>query len=215
MMGVATTVPAVTVMFQHGATRVSDRVPSGSVDTAIIGGGSAGLSAALVLVRARRSVVVIDAGDPAHFAAPLPVLPRLGSTRTENCCASSSSSGAIRRSVPAVERRRDACRLARHGRGECQRRGCRVGSGDHVGGGPGWVDVIFSHPMLTAVDDLPEQLGLQRQATPYLPTPVLVATNGSGGFTSVPGVFVAGDLVDFPPSVPVAFASGTRAAGQA
>lgn len=77
------------------------------------------------------------------------------------------------------------------------------------------VDVIFSHPMLTAVDDLPEQLGLQRQATPYLPTPVLVATNGSGGFTSVPGVFVAGDLVDFPPSVPVAFASGTRAAGQA
>ncbi|MDO9355825.1 MAG: NAD(P)/FAD-dependent oxidoreductase [Solirubrobacteraceae bacterium] len=43
--------------------------PSRSVEVAIIGGGPAGLSAALVLGRARRSVLVIDAGRPGHFAA--------------------------------------------------------------------------------------------------------------------------------------------------
>ncbi len=38
-------------------------------DVAIIGGGPAGLSAALVLARARRSVVVIDAGTPRNAPA--------------------------------------------------------------------------------------------------------------------------------------------------
>ena len=38
-------------------------------DVAVIGGGAAGLSAALVLSRARRSVVVIDAGSPRNAAA--------------------------------------------------------------------------------------------------------------------------------------------------
>lgn len=43
--------------------------PPQEVEIAIVGGGPAGLSAALVLGRARRNVVVIDAGDPGHFAA--------------------------------------------------------------------------------------------------------------------------------------------------
>jgi thioredoxin reductase len=38
-------------------------------DVAIIGGGAAGLSAALVLSRARRSVVVVDAGSPRNAPA--------------------------------------------------------------------------------------------------------------------------------------------------
>lgn len=38
-------------------------------DVAILGGGAAGLSAALTLARARRSVVVIDAGDPRNAPA--------------------------------------------------------------------------------------------------------------------------------------------------
>src|SRR5690625_7319221 len=38
-------------------------------DVAIIGGGSAGLSAALILARARRSVVVIDGGTPRNAPA--------------------------------------------------------------------------------------------------------------------------------------------------
>ena len=38
-------------------------------DVAIIGGGSAGLSAALTLARARRSVVVIDGGEPRNAPA--------------------------------------------------------------------------------------------------------------------------------------------------
>src|SRR5690242_13714460 len=38
-------------------------------DVLIIGGGAAGLSAALVLSRARRSVVVVDAGHPRNAPA--------------------------------------------------------------------------------------------------------------------------------------------------
>jgi thioredoxin reductase len=40
------------------------------VDCAIIGGGAAGLSAALVLGRARRSAVVFDAGEQSNLVAP-------------------------------------------------------------------------------------------------------------------------------------------------
>ena len=38
-------------------------------DVAVIGGGAAGLSAALVLSRARRTVAVIDAGAPRNAPA--------------------------------------------------------------------------------------------------------------------------------------------------
>src|SRR4051812_29540179 len=41
-----------------------ERMKTSTYDIAIVGGGAAGLSAALVLGRARRSVVVIDAGAP-------------------------------------------------------------------------------------------------------------------------------------------------------
>jgi thioredoxin reductase len=39
-------------------------------DVAIIGGGAAGLSAALILSRARRAVLVVDAGAPRNASAP-------------------------------------------------------------------------------------------------------------------------------------------------
>jgi thioredoxin reductase len=38
-------------------------------DVAVIGGGAAGLSAAAMLGRARRSVIVIDAGRPRNAPA--------------------------------------------------------------------------------------------------------------------------------------------------
>jgi thioredoxin reductase len=46
-----------------------DTLPSGTVDAVVIGGGAAGLNAALVLARSRRSVVVIDSGSPRNAPA--------------------------------------------------------------------------------------------------------------------------------------------------
>lgn len=43
--------------------------PAETFDVAVIGGGAAGLSAAMVLGRARRSVIVIDAGNPRNAPA--------------------------------------------------------------------------------------------------------------------------------------------------
>lgn len=45
------------------------RVPGAMTDVVIIGGGAAGLSAALVLGRARRNVLVLDAGQPRNAPA--------------------------------------------------------------------------------------------------------------------------------------------------
>jgi thioredoxin reductase len=54
----------------NSPTASSPTLPSArQVEVAVVGGGPAGLSAALVLGRARRSVLVIDAGKPGHFAA--------------------------------------------------------------------------------------------------------------------------------------------------
>ncbi|MFJ6167879.1 NAD(P)/FAD-dependent oxidoreductase [Micromonospora orduensis] len=47
----------------------SDALPSGTVDTVVIGGGAAGLNGALMLARSRRSVLVIDSGTPRNTPA--------------------------------------------------------------------------------------------------------------------------------------------------
>lgn len=47
----------------------SDAAGMDSCEVGIIGGGVAGLSAALVLARAGRSIVVIDAGEPRNAPA--------------------------------------------------------------------------------------------------------------------------------------------------
>jgi thioredoxin reductase len=49
-------------------SQVTER-PAHEYDVAVIGGGAAGLSAAVVLGRARRSVIVVDAGAPRNAAA--------------------------------------------------------------------------------------------------------------------------------------------------
>jgi thioredoxin reductase len=47
---------------------VTDRLGNGE-DVVVVGGGAAGLSGALMLARARRSVVVLDAGAPRNAPA--------------------------------------------------------------------------------------------------------------------------------------------------
>jgi thioredoxin reductase len=51
------------------AHRAATLVTMNEYDVAVIGGGAAGLSAALVLTRARRGVAVIDAGEPRNAPA--------------------------------------------------------------------------------------------------------------------------------------------------
>lgn len=51
------------------APYATDRLPGGTVDAVVIGGGAAGLNGALMLARSRRSVVVIDSGTPRNAPA--------------------------------------------------------------------------------------------------------------------------------------------------
>ena len=47
----------------------TDKLPGRTVDAVVIGGGAAGLNAALMLGRSRRSVVVVDSGTPRNAPA--------------------------------------------------------------------------------------------------------------------------------------------------
>ncbi len=52
-----------------GLQTSTDHLPTILVDVAVLGGGAAGLSGALMLARSRRSVVVIDSGTPRNAPA--------------------------------------------------------------------------------------------------------------------------------------------------
>jgi thioredoxin reductase len=51
-------------------TQPQSNQPSDRWDVAIIGGGAAGLSAALILAPAQRRVLALDAGKPRNGVAP-------------------------------------------------------------------------------------------------------------------------------------------------
>jgi thioredoxin reductase len=56
-------------MAENAFTYASDTLPDEIIDVVVIGGGAAGLNGALILARSRRSVVVIDSGDPRNAPA--------------------------------------------------------------------------------------------------------------------------------------------------
>ncbi|MBF6180551.1 NAD(P)/FAD-dependent oxidoreductase [Nocardia otitidiscaviarum] len=56
-------------MAETAFTYASDTVPDETIDVVVIGGGAAGLNGALMLARSRRSVVVIDSGEPRNAPA--------------------------------------------------------------------------------------------------------------------------------------------------
>ena len=60
--------PATLPDYEHNALNTANRAPR-TWDVIVIGGGAAGLSAALTLARARRDVLVIDAGEPRNAPA--------------------------------------------------------------------------------------------------------------------------------------------------
>ena len=49
--------------------QATDKQGSATYDVVVVGGGAAGLSGALMLGRARRSVLVVDAGEPRNAPA--------------------------------------------------------------------------------------------------------------------------------------------------
>lgn len=65
----STSAPATSSAASSSAVEHGDQLPEGLVDLAVIGGGAAGLSSALMLARSRRSVVVLDAGAPRNAPA--------------------------------------------------------------------------------------------------------------------------------------------------
>ncbi len=308
-------------------TSTSESVAGGvvrRVEVAIVGGGPAGLSAALVLGRARRSVLVIDAGTPGHFAADAVhgflgqenVPPRelrrrvweqlapfdvelvegevvggraVGAAGLSDVggggggvrgavdidsgfvltLADGSSveapavllAGGVRygvRDLPGLESLWGThlfhCPFC-HG---WEVRGKRVGvvapppalghlrpllalwaddltafssvegegldvpvatgvrlEGDEVvlqttDGAEHRFDALFSPPVLSAVGDLPEQLGVERIETSFSPDPIALAVDAWGA-TSVAGVFAGGDLTGELPTVASAVQGGSRA----
>lgn len=271
------------------------------VDAVVVGGGPAGLAAAMSLGRACRSVVVVDAGDPAHFASdavhnllgfdgvpprelrerawgelgrydvrlvrgsaraasrdgeqftvtlddgscraaralvlaggqrfempPVPGLQELFGSRAFHCpfCHGWEVRGQRLAYLGAPEHEAftamlrlwsdDVTFVALTGESLPRLRVAEVDGDLQVATPDGAivVDAIFAHPNLASVDDLPEQLGLEREEGPLADPPSRVAGSMNGS-TSVPGVFVAGDLAVVPPSAAGAIASGALAGGGA
>ena len=86
--------------------------------------------------------------------------------------------------------------------------GDRVTGVEFVAGGTLALDVLFTDPDMTPIDDLLRQLGAERIETPAGPW---TATDAAQQ-TSVPGLYAAGNVANPSALVPVAMAEGVAAA---
>lgn len=82
------------------------------------------------------------------------------------------------------------------------------------GSGEERFDVLFAPPVLTPVDDIPEQLGLERFASTKVTADAVGLKADPCGATAVPGLFAAGDLVNDVAAVALAVAGGSTAGSQ-
>jgi hypothetical protein len=141
-----------------------DHMESGTRDIAIVGGGAAGLSAALVLGRARRDVVLVDAGTP------------------RNAPAAHMQGFLSRDGMPPTA-------LLEAGRAEIERYGVEIVEDRVVGAQPGITlrlaggRTISTRQLLLATgaeDELPDIPGVrERWGTRLLALPVLSSTSRS------------------------------------
>src|SRR5437773_2750834 len=191
-------------------------------DVVVVGGGAAGLSGAVALARSRRSVLVVDAGDPRNAPAGHVhnFLSRDGTPPSELYAAGRAEvtgyGGRVetgRVAALARDGERFGVQISAHtGERTVVARRLLVATGLRdvlAGRGHLALDAVVVAPRMEARAELLEPLGLK-------PAEVLIGEHPLGtrieadrtGATAVPGVWVAGNLTD-----PQAQVVGAAAAG--
>ena len=195
-------------------------------DVVVVGGGPAGLNGALVLARARRSVLVVDAGEPRNAPADgvHGFLTRDGIPPAD--LAAIGRDEVRRYGGTLVRQWADDVTLLLHTEPEpdddqmeqLAARDIRVvtgevvafdGAGAHLRNGdivP--LQAIFVAPRMVARSELLTTLGLVPTATPM---GELIAGDPTG-LTAVPGVWVAGNVADLMAQVLSSASAGAAAA---
>jgi thioredoxin reductase len=187
------------------------------IDAVIVGGGPAGLAAALTLGRARRTALLFDAGTPRNAAAthihnfvtrdgtPPAEFRRIG--REQLAPYTTIAVRDVR--VTAISGERDAFAVETETRAGHARLGgdgpqlaeVELADGERVA-----CEVLYAHPPQRQVD-LVARLGLTLDAAGFVQADPMTRR------TSTPGIYAAGDLTSRAQGAVFAAATGAQAAG--